>query len=361
MKKAFTLVELVVAVGVLAMMISFAGLIFNVSIDSYRQAGALTEIMQKARAITDQLDRDFKGLQKDAPMMIRFHQLANPSNPLVMDRYDQIMFFANGDFQSTQLYNGGVPALSGTAPVIGNVARIHYGQANVNLTYPWRQTGEYIRDRILARRRHILSADLNLEPWPDESDVVGTFSYPENELYEHDSLSLAKWKTVDIADYDTVIIPDCFDDDKRPAIDFSSNPMIGLHKLMSQGVASFAVQWAYWDKSDPLNPLLLWYPQGESYQTVGNSDFHLMDTVSINEKQFGVYFNIPSSIPTTISGWHNIKDGNVEYFDAANPGLKFANDFYPDALKFTFRLYDSKGIIDIEDGQTFTHIVYLKD
>ena len=35
------------------------------------------------------------------------------------------------------------------------------------------------------------------------------------------------------------------------------------------------------------------------------------------------------------------------------------NEIWPKAIKFTFTLYDSKGII--KGGRTFTHIVYLEN
>lgn len=54
-KKAFTLIELSVAVGILVIMLLFAAGIFNVSIDSQRTAMANAEIMQKLRAITDRI------------------------------------------------------------------------------------------------------------------------------------------------------------------------------------------------------------------------------------------------------------------------------------------------------------------
>ncbi len=66
--KGFTLIELVVAIALLAMVLGFSGLIFKTCIEAHRTAGANSEIMQKLRAITDQLNRDFKGLQKDTPL-----------------------------------------------------------------------------------------------------------------------------------------------------------------------------------------------------------------------------------------------------------------------------------------------------
>ena len=155
MKKGFTLIELVVAVALLAIVFLFAGTIFKVSINAYRTAVANAEIMQKLRAITDQLNADLKGICTDAPLLFWF-ELDDPN------RYDQIMFFADGDFQSTQLYDYGnspvvpsVPPITGPEhPVIGNVARIHYGQAQPD-------------PNLLARRQHILTADPNLDKWPN--------------------------------------------------------------------------------------------------------------------------------------------------------------------------------------------------
>ena len=113
MKKGFTLIELVVAVGILAMMLGFTSVIFKVSIKGSRVVGANAEIMQKLRAVTDQLDRDLRGLDKDAPLLIWFEKTSNAQDD-PNTRFDQIMFFATGDFQSTQLYTSN---LSNNKPV----------------------------------------------------------------------------------------------------------------------------------------------------------------------------------------------------------------------------------------------------
>jgi prepilin-type N-terminal cleavage/methylation domain-containing protein len=323
MKKAFTLIELVVAVALLAIVFFFAGMIFKVSIDAYRTACANAEIMQKLRAITDQLNADFKGTRTDAPLLFWFEQ--NDSN-----RYDQIMFFADGDFQSTQLYNKSTKEpdnKSGDKLVIGNVARIHYGQAqsldpNNKIQDPPKLPEE---DRLLARRQHILTADTDFAEWPNTnmSDFDnGTRAYRLNEWYEHDRLSLAQWKTIEGSAYRDKIIPTCFS--FRPYIDMDDPNT--FHKLMCEGVGSFAIQWAYWDSADKR---FYWFPSNSYFGLIGN--------------KFGVYFNVPGSI--SVSGWANGLEGGKDY------------NIYPAALKFTFTLYDSKGVI--KNGRTFTHIVYL--
>lgn len=335
MKKAFTLIELVVAVALLAMVFFFAGTIFKVSINAYRTAGANAEIIQKLRAITDQLNIDFKGICTDGPLLIWFHQDSHTTDP---NRYDQIMFFADGDFQSTQLYDkttGKPDSKSGDKLVIGNVARIHHGQArsldpaNNTMKDPFDLEE---KDRLLARRQHILTADPDLEEWPNAGMM--NFNRDRNERYEHDSLSLAQWKTIEGGAYENKIIPTCFG--FRPLIDMSDPNT--FHKLMCEGVGSFAVQWAYWDSGDDR---FYWFPSDDPDGDGSNADSHF----DFGKDEFGVYFNIPSSIAD--SEWYSGED--------------FSS--YPKAIKFTFRLYDSKGIIkeDGRAGRTFTHIVYLGD
>jgi len=229
-----------------------------------------------------------------------------------------------------------VPDKAGNRLVAGNVARIYYGQAQN-------------RD-LLARRQHILSADSRLDNWPstDMTDFgyfIAPGSYRINEVYEHDSLSLSQWKTIYRSIYNGEIVPTCFG--KRALIDMDDPNT--FHKLMCDGVSSFAIQWAYWDSSDKQ---LRWFPSDDPDGNPSTNDSHF---VLMHEQRFGIYFNIPesASISTLISKWEAMKDGNVMY----SSGKMFSPDFYPEALKFTFRLYDSKGVI--ENGREFTHIVYL--
>lgn len=369
--RAFTLIELVVSIAILVMMISFAGVIFKVSINAHRTAMANTEIMQKLRAITDQLNTDFRDIRKDAPFMIWFLQDATDPD----QRYDQIMFFADGDFQSTQLYGDDgvssflVPFTTGV-PIRGNIARIYYGQARVyapmpaSFIYPWFQKGLDRQERVLSRRRHILTSDPRLELWPDPGNIAATFdtpapppfdNYRKNDFYEHDSLSLAQWKIVDRTAYDGPILNGCFD----LRTDFHTGDPSTFQRLMCKGVSSFTIQWAYWD---PAYNRFHWFPSNDPDGDGDFSDSHFQlmlmngypvpppDPAYANFNAFGTFFNIPTD---QINYWGPIYD--MMYNSTAN----FSADFYPKALKFTFTLYDSKGII--KNGRTFTHIVYLGD
>jgi type II secretory pathway pseudopilin PulG len=265
--KAFTLLELTVAIGLLAMMILFAGMIFNVSIDTYRVAMANAEIMQKLRVITGQLDADFKGAIWSCPaILVTGIQGTNDANA------DCIAFFVNGDFQSTLQYGG--------KTVAGNVASIFYGQAygvNPNID-PF--TGDP-KEKILARIQTILTSDPNL---PDAN------SDPRGEYYKG---SLSGWEAnppfASVNDWAA-----------RPSLDPQSAE--GLVMYMAKGVDNFTIEWA--------NGI------GGTGGTGGIGGIN--------------WQRLPISGTTSIS---------------------------TNALKFTFMLYDSKGII--KNGKTFTHIVYL--
>jgi prepilin-type N-terminal cleavage/methylation domain-containing protein len=381
-EKGFTMLELVVSIGLLGIIIASSGLIFKISIETHRTVLANAEIMQKFRAISLQLDSDFQDIQRDAPLIIWFQHDLN-------GRYDKIMFFASGDFQSTQLYtktgSDNVPVdyelepediYQGSKYVRGNIARIYYGLANLrrdrDIETPLELREERIRERILSRRTHILTSDPSFEQWPDLEalgEVKGSFESFDirdglglayNELYEHDSLSLAEWKNVDAEQYEP-------DDANILNVNFEGlrRSWIGLdrtytyHNLMCEGVGSFGIQWAYWDDSSTGNERIRWFPivdldGNESTTTDSHFIFNDSITGAFYDDRFGVLFNVPDSlgIINESNVWKKI--GQVVHTESGTP---FARGFYPKALKFTIVLYDSKEII--KGGRTFTKIVYL--
>jgi len=381
-RKAFTLVELTVAVALLAMMISFSAVILKISISSQRLAAANAEIMQKFRAITGQLNSDFSGLCRDAPMFIWFEL-----DPNTGARYDQIMFFAAGDFTSTQPYRydsgqkAKIPFFTGS-PVRGNVARIYYGQANsIDYAVNYDTTEPYWVFNTLARRCHILTvnpaliADISqrLILFPDITDFTAfasTFvpfisNLLGNNVDEHDSLSLAEWKLITqepaYTAYNNQIVFTCFDNTYgRPKLDLKQPRT--LHMLMTEGLGSFKIQWAYpFDISNPNPPPPLirqwrWWPSVDPDQDGfydDDSDFFEMRKIyPLPLPSFGVFFKT-AGVSDPMLLWFSPDDAQNVYIGS------FPTGFFPKALKFTFTLYDSKGVI--EDGRTFTHIVYLDD
>jgi prepilin-type N-terminal cleavage/methylation domain-containing protein len=387
--KGFTLIELVVAIGVMAMVVVFAGVVFKASIASYRVATAQSEIMQKFRAITDQLNNDFRGIRKDAPLFMWFQLDPNDHNK----RLDQIMFFADGDFQSIQTYdvntNPGpyigyiIPQSSGS-PVVSNLARIYYGHArsidpnnNYNLNDPF-NIQPY--NRVLSRRQHLSIANPDsgnrYAEFPINTNgiltIPATSNPVQNDWLEHDTNSLSQWQAAvndPINGPATVdnIITGCFG---NAAAAFSNNrPTVNLanantlHLLMAEKVGSFAVQWVYEYKHQilPAPPIsdYYWWPSIDPANNgiPANSDF---GPSGMGRNAFGFYFNTVA--PSSVTNWSSYLGANGVYYfggSAIPPNLVTEKPSFPRALKFTFTLYDSRGVF--KDGQTFTHIVYIGD
>lgn len=107
-KNGFTLTELLVAVGLLASILTASTIIFHYSIEAQRTAMATAEVMRSLRAITDQLNLNLEGLQKNGYLM-----LYSDTN-----QRDAIYFFSIGDFQSTV-----------DDTIRSNIARIYFGPA----------------------------------------------------------------------------------------------------------------------------------------------------------------------------------------------------------------------------------------
>jgi prepilin-type N-terminal cleavage/methylation domain-containing protein len=347
MKKAFTLIELVVAVALLAIVFSFAGVIFKVSIGSYRTACANAEIIQKLRAITDQLNADFQGLRKDGEIFVIWK-----AEPNSQERFDRIMFFADGDFQSYKPYGGG-------DPIHGNVARICYMLANkrpANIGNPIQERpygGPKPEKRILSRTLHILTADPQFDGAPMTATPTGTSSLPYwynwNNIseYDYDMNSLDKWKNMPqlnkldvlsvITDVDVVGSSGVSPDIRGTMVDPADANLI--HNIFCEGVGEFKVQ-GWYDAEKR------WVPEFD------HGDFDGLPANAVP----GVLYPYPPYGQVILGG------GFPSHPDYPFQGLLNEAHFNEipglgRALKFTFTLYDSKGVF--KEGRTFTHIVYI--
>ncbi|MHC4259952.1 MAG: prepilin-type N-terminal cleavage/methylation domain-containing protein [Planctomycetota bacterium] len=275
MRRAFTLIELVVAIAVLVIVSSFAGAIFNVSVNSQRTAAATAEIMQKLRAITDQLNADFRGIRKDAPMAIQFW-----IDDVDGTRRDSVALFANGDFQSVRQY----PTDTAPRTVAGNVASIYYG----------RVTGPTDPNNILARKQKILTSDTSL--------VDSPFMLDPNEFLI-DSLSVWRLSLDDISFVDWV-----------PPFALDVDPFLqeGLPLYVMGGVGNFMIQVSEWN---PIDETFMWGPGNEHFTSFVDSD---------DNGRFGFFYNAPLS------------EELVDWYDPLNwpKALKFTftlYDYYGDS------------------------------
>jgi len=267
--RGFTLIELVVAIGVMAMVIFFAGVIFKTSITSYRTASAQAEIMQKFRAITDQLNSDFQGLRKDGYLIL---------NGTVINRAEYtgaaptffyisgLYFFSTGDFQSW--YN---PA------VRSNIARIYLGYDKTSLA---------------------VDQNVPVNHWRLAQDV--SLLTPGLTGGDYNDVNFA-WCQVNSTGI-TGIINNATAMFSNPP-DINTNAPNTLSRLLCENVGYLEIRYA--DGTKDASGAIVW----------------------------------------TFTGWGQWQPSNA--------------GSWPKALKFTFTLYDSRGVF--KKGQTFTHIVYIGD
>ena len=354
---AFTIIELMVAVGILVVVLSFASVIFKVSINSQRTAMANAEIMQKLRAITDQLNADFRGLDKDGEIFVvwKAEPILDPNyedNDLDgYERFDCIMFFANGDFQSYPSYENSIDNVL----VRGNTARICYSLARRDNLRPEAQKRN---ERILARTQHILTDDPNLSNLFEPDSFTDAQWQQWNNFYQYDKISLEQWKFMPYRDKaDTLSVIADVKISYTGDVDAVNSNFWGtfintedpntIHNLLCEGVGEFKIQG--WSES-----FQRWIPEVDP-----DGDGDLTDT--------NFYFN-SDAVPGVLYPWPLYGGVSMNHLD----DLGYQNGYpYEEidkehfnmipglgkALKFTFTLYDSKGII--KDGRTFTHIVYL--
>jgi len=350
--KGFTLVELLVSIGILAVVLSFAGVIFRVCIESQRTAVANAEIMQKLRAITGQLDADFQGLRKDGEILVIWKASVKPGDdprdPNAYVRCDRIMFYADGDFQSYRA----------NPMVRGNVARISYMLANRPPDNPNgdpnRPVQQKPQKRMLARNQHILTADPGLDDSLDPVNYTEQQLYQWNNQYEYEKILMHEWEVIPWANKadllsvisDVTIAQSSVSERVRGSVIDPANPNT-IQMLLCEGVGEFKIQgWS--DAQRRWIPEV--DPDGDGF--LADTDFiPASDGVGLHAREVpGVLYPYPPNGVVQINNINYPRDQvDEEHFNMI-PGLGRA-------LKFTFTLFDSKGII--KEGRTFTHIVYL--
>lgn len=368
MKKAFTLIEMVVAIGILAIMVSFAGAVFDVSIESYRVATANTEIMQKLRAITDQLNADFAGLRKDGEIFVVWSAVPIDEDHLIdyedyagdpdgHVRFDRIMFFANGDFHTYHQQNGDVRS---------NVARVSYMLAK---RLPEIPADPFVEpqsqpryDRVLARTQHILTADTAVPAFVEPNQLDEQQLQAWHNTNETDTITMQQWKNMRWDNTKIVALATVagIDVEQRGegcgAVVDTHEPAL-VHNILCQGVGEFMVQgWS--------DQLQRWVPMVDPQHDGTLTDFITNPpgggVIDIDYEHVPeVLYPFPPHGGVVLGGlfaqgqpYEFPPDRlNEEHFNEI-PGLGRA-------LRFTFTLYDSRGIIT--EGRTFSHIVYLDE
>lgn len=376
----FTLVEMLVAVAVLAIALGAMGVIFRMSMDAYRASTATAEVMRKLRAVTSQLDTDFKGWRRDGLTFFEWDVYEDPyylvdypnDASQLAHRYhrnDRMFFFADGDFQTYDKQTGKDAANNDvTKDLRGNMARVSYMLArDSDGTWPiylgssstQSQRDERRRTRILARSQHIVTADPCFTnpsvAFPVLPGLAGRITTPalaealaaRNNSVEFDTDGLAVWADMPQEDFtglpwdlDLLMMASAclgayYPDDATGTgglgdyggLRVDRNKAQDVHLILCEGVNDFQIQ--MWDGT-------MWVPRTGYIDPVNRN---ITDT-DFKTKADGTY-----TVIDTAWGY---------YYD-----IRQDSPFHPDALKFTFKLYDSRGFF--KDGLTFTHIVYLGD
>lgn len=366
-QSGFTIVELLVAIGLLGMIIASSGLVFSKAVESHRLAKATSEITQKLHAITDQIEKDFASLRKDGEIFIAWVPKAcDDDGDGTIDRYerlDRMLFFTSGDFVSYDEYSG----TYNQSCVTGNLALVCYSFArDADNTLPPVQQAA---DRTFTRTQHIFTADSGLADMPiiplatgiaDERIFRNNFF-----LYEYTTLTMDRWMRIPVDQKTRMLTLITAIQNigsapvSLPVEEYGSavdpDDPTSIYMFLCEGLGSFSVQgWS--DTAKRWVPM--YDPDGDGDYT-DDSDFRLsgsdIDTGNIIGMVYPYRVIGSDPIGTVVFG------GTSEFF--TYPDDEVTEEHFNDipgfgrALKFTFTLYDSMGVF--KDGKTFTHIVYL--
>ena len=353
MRKAFTLIEMVVAVAVMAIVMAIAGGIFRAGMQAVRLASANAEIMESFRVITNQLDADFRGLTQESEVFVVWTADADGQH-----RVDRIMFHALGDFST---YDGGTLRR-------GNTARISYSLArNASGQKAYEQSP---LSRILVRTQHTYIPEADraglFDPRNDSvtgsTGQTGTASPGQvwHNTQEIDTLTLKMWNDIPRPQKDDLLsvlgdvnVADANIPQESRGARNDRADVDTLHMLLAEGVGQLVIQGRRtvdgsrrrWPMTDPDN-------NGE----LDDSDFETIGT----GKDTQVDSESPLWSLYTESGRRNDQDpdgSNPSNSGSFSSGISDAWDLGPDLL-FTFTLYDSQELI--EGGRTLTHRIAIR-
>ena len=379
LKNAFTITELLVAIGLLAALLAGSGIIFQKAVQAERIAKATSQITRKLQVITEQIDRDFSALRKDGEIVIVWVPGIDIDGDELVDVYerlDRIMFYTTGDFTTYHAQDTTTPDVS--KYITGNLARVCYTFArNAANENPKLQSPS---DRILLRTQHIYTSDSELAQWP-ELPFSSTEPQEQNFQidyfkYEYDNRTMAQWNAIEYGETTpapptlpapggksrmlsiitgTRIRKTTRDPSDMGTVVDTETPS-GVHLIFCEGVGQFSIQgWS--DTARRWVPML--DPDDDGDYT-NDTDFYLngnlINTDSIPGVQYPYREFIGSAsmgaaalgVTSELAGYPNAAVNEANFNNI--PGLGRA-------LKFTFTLYDSRGIF--KDGKTFSHIVYL--
>ncbi|MEP0841760.1 MAG: type II secretion system protein [Phycisphaerae bacterium] len=407
LRPAFTLMELMVSVGVMLILMAMVAWIFRTATRASGAATGLNEIHGTLRTAQQTLESDFGGLLSDHFLAV-WYQLTPVTDPVDPTRTrwvraDRMAFFTVGDHSSVrQLVDNGL--VSGTVSVVppdrlleskrdfyqplrSSIARVFLGHHGDPLRSSPLPTGN-LNQWILARRARLLDPVL-------AAALPSTYDPMSNDVYEYDRYGLAEWegqltgnKAVNVFGNngnggwlgESPADPRMWM--RRPIVDprlpdpdpaNPSRPSNGMHMMFLPGCGEFKIQrWIERWPGDgtPLGPysphgMPRWWPEEDldgdgNPQEAGLCDF--LDYPGAGQLQSAPltldireYFNGPLAPPSTTGGV------STPYYPggpAAGKWFAFSRNDVPKAIKITLRLYDQNA--RVPDGQVFTMTYTLR-
>jgi hypothetical protein len=214
------------------------------------------------------------------------------------DSNSAVYFFSTGDFQSW--YD----------PNRSNIARIYFGPAR-------NDPNNLALDMLLL-----------------------TPGYPS--VLDYRDVSFAQCQADIVANFED---PNIVLSADRPDINMARDPN-DARRLLAQRVGSFKIEWTYgWTRSNEPNRIVWW-----GLDDVGDPNA-LRDEKSLIKEPNGVSILPVEIIPIANAINETKGPPYTVWWDSTN------QQYWPKALKFTFTLYDSRGLF--KNGRKFEHIVYI--
>jgi type II secretory pathway pseudopilin PulG len=130
-RRAFTIMELIVAVAIVVLLITSVGIVFRSTSRSVGVSQSLMDLLSNSAAIQAQMEADVASINKNGFLVIRSNTFTDNTDPNlpITRRCDQIAFLATGNFQ----HRGGTTAGNGVPgplidPVTAPNALVWWGQ-----------------------------------------------------------------------------------------------------------------------------------------------------------------------------------------------------------------------------------------
>jgi len=128
-EKAFTIMEMIVSIGILVIVILSVGAIFQSAGRTVGVSQASMEMLSSVRSIQQQIEADVSGMDKNAFLVIRGGSFTDPTTGIIR-RCDQISFISRGSFANRTGTNSGFTDNNTTVPA----AFVWWGQLAIQTT-----------------------------------------------------------------------------------------------------------------------------------------------------------------------------------------------------------------------------------